>query len=401
MRLCFLTVVLLLITTYCASQVRDVDSVIDLPRPVRSQPVGPSFGKDIEILSFKFLHPYLGYEGPNFTDLEGEPSAGVEYLAEVNLFGQEAVGTAKFEMIDEQGNVIQRLRFSKANTSLGDGDFSGVVKVPFNSFRIKVSGTIVDGAPYEHVYERLFRPTKSPPKSPSVPTRFSQAETKKIRASLIELQRQAIANTEKEAARHTDGLIVLPRARVSGVTYEPYFSAKLNALGIRLRYDIEYSVDGDYAQSLIVSPNYQDADLRGLVAMQIIKESIDPKPARPSQASPDDHVDLETLMSDGSTAWYRGGIVYHFVIDLVPDFVGQNATRTKFCVDETHYTNKGKSAQTWAQIMTSSKRVAYGVSIREVNYRGDTEPFMPPKSFYEGFLREGAVRCKPYKNIHF
>lgn len=401
MKLCVLTIALLLFTTYCVSQVREVNSVVDLPRPVRPHPARSSFGTDIEILRFDFLHPYLGYEGPNFTELEGEPSAGVDYLVEAQLFGVDAVVSARFDMIDEQGNVIQRLRFSKADNSLADGNFFGLVKVPFQPFRIKVSGTVVDGAAYERFYDRLFRPTKSPPKQPLVPTNLKPAEAKKVQESLIELQRQAKANMERESAKHADGLIVLPRVRVSGVTYEPYISDKLNTLGIRLRYNIEYSVDGDYAHSLNIAPNYQDADLRGVIELQIIRERIDPKPARPSNATPDIHVDLETLVQDGTTAWYRGGTVYHFVIDLVPNFVGQNASKTKFCVDEIHYESRGKSPKAWAQVMMSDVRVAYDISMREVNYGGSTEPFMPPKAFYEGFVREGAVRCKPNKNIHF
>ncbi len=206
---------------------------------------------------------------------------------------------------------------------------------------------------------------------------------------------------EKELSKHPDGVIVMPRVQVSDVTYEPYISDKGNPLGIRLRYALRFSANGDYAHSLQVFPDYKEANLRGLVEMQVINESIDPRPDPPSYATPNIHVDLETLVNYGSHAWYRGGVVYHFVVDLVPDFVGQNATKTKFCVDEMHYQQKVKTRQVWEAMKASGASRAYRILMRQVDYGGDTDPSLPPKTFYEGFVREGAVRCKPYKNIHF
>jgi hypothetical protein len=219
--------------------------------------------------------------------------------------------------------------------------------------------------------------------------------------ALKEQERQMKADFERKLSTDKNGVIMLPRIRVSEVTYEPYFSDMGNPLGIRLRYDIEYSTDGDYAHSLQVIPDYRDADLRGLVEMQVVNERVDPIPSPPSYATPNIHVDLKTLVKYGSSAWYRGGVAYQFVIDLVPDFVGQNATKTKFCVDEAHYRQKVKSPQAWEDMKTNGAPVTYQIFMNQVDYSGDTGPSLPPKAFYAGFLKEGAVRCKPYKNIHF
>jgi hypothetical protein len=45
--------------------------------------------------------------------------------------------------------------------------------------------------------------------------------------------------------------------------------------------------------------------------------------------------------------------------------------------------------------------VKYWLFINKMNWGGETEPFYPPKIFFDGFLREGAVKCKPYKNVNF
>ncbi|MEK6283664.1 MAG: hypothetical protein AABN95_25195 [Acidobacteriota bacterium] len=373
----------------------------DAARPVKRFAGPTSLTSEIDLFSFEFQRPYHGYEGPNFARLDGQPSKGAQYLIKAELFGQQAVATAKFELVDGSGRVIQLLRLSKYITSLDDGKYVGFVEVPSQPFRVMVSGRDTNDAPYRRVYKRLFRPALRPPAPPLVPPGLPSGQAKAIETMLKAMERQAISEMEKRVSKHPDGVIVVPRVEVSGLTYEPYISDSGNTLGIRLRYALRFSADGDYAHSLQVFPDYKDADLRGLVEMQVIKESIDPRPDPPSYATPNIHVDLETLVNYGTQAGYRGGVVYRFLVDLVPDFVGQNATKTKFCVDETHYEQKVKTRQAWEAMKASGALVAYRILMRQVDYAGHTEPSRPPKTFYEGFLREGVVPCKPYKNIHF
>src|ERR1041384_954677 len=100
----------------------------ELPRPVKKFPVNPRTA-EIEFFKFEFERPYLGYEGPNFTELKGEPSAGAQYLASAELFREDAVATAKFEMVDEDGRVIQPLYFYKLDNSLEHAHFFGSAKI--------------------------------------------------------------------------------------------------------------------------------------------------------------------------------------------------------------------------------------------------------------------------------
>ena len=373
----------------------------DAARPVKRFAVPPSRTNKIDFFSFEFQRPYFGREGPNFTRIIGEPSKGAQYLIKAELFGQEAIATAKFEFADGSGRVIQLLRLSKFNTSLDDGNYVGFVNVPSQPFRVMVSGKDINGAPYRRAHKRLFRPASHTPAPPLVPLGLPSAQAKQIGAMLKAMEQQAIADMEKEPNKHPDGVIVIARVHVSNVTYEPFLSERGNPLGVRLKYDIQYSADGDYAHSLNVLPFYEADDFRGLVGMEVIKESISPTPEPPSYATPEIHIDMNNLVKYGSEARYKGRVVYHFTIDLVPDFVGQNATKTKFCVDHEHYKQKVKSLQVWEAMKTSSAPVKYRIFINKLDYAGDTQPFYPPKIFYDGFLREGAVKCKPYKNIYF
>ncbi len=206
---------------------------------------------------------------------------------------------------------------------------------------------------------------------------------------------------EKDVSKHPDGVLVMPRVEVSNVTYEPFLSEKDNRLGMRLRYDLRFSVDGNYAHDLHVFPFYEDDNARGLVNMEVIKEKIDPRPEPPSYATPDIHVDLNTLVKYGSEAWFKNAVVYHFSVDLVPNFVVQNVSKTKVCVDEDQFKSSAELYRTWEAMKASRALVKYWLRINKMNWGGETEPFYPPKIFFDGFLREGAVKCKPYKNIYF
>jgi hypothetical protein len=297
--------------------------------------------------------------------------------------------------------VIQLLNMSKSDNSLDHGEYGGFMKVPSQPFRVAVSGRNLDGKRYRRVYADLFRPTNRPPAPPRLPPKLPPAEARKIAATLKAIEQQAISNMEKEVSKHPDGVIVMPRVEVSNLTYEPLVSEKNNRLGMRLRYDLRFSIDGDYAHSLQVFPFYEDDNVRGLVNMEVIKEKIDPRPEPPSYATPEIHVDLNTLVRYGSEAWFKDAVVYHFSVDLVPNFVGQNASKTKFCVDDDQFKNSVESQRTWEAMKASSAPVKYRVFINKMDWGGETERFYAPKIFYDGFLREGAVKCKPYKNVNF
>ena len=373
----------------------------DAAHPVERLTSGPSRAREVKFFSFEFQRPYFGREGPNFTRLDAQPSAGAQYLVEAELLGQEAVASAKFELVTQDGRAIQLLRMSKSDNSLDHGQYVGLAKVPARPFRVVVSGTNVDGKRYRRAYAQLFRPMNRPPAPPLVPPQLPKAEATKIAAMLKAFEQQTIANLEKEVSKHGDGVIVMSRVEVTHVTYEPFRSEKDNRLGMRLRYDLRFSVDGNYAHSLQVFPFYKDDNVRGLVNMEVVNEKIEPRPEPPSYATPDIHVDLNTLVRYGSDGWFKAAVVYHFSIELAPNFIGQNANRTKFCVYEDQFKDSVESQRTWEAMKMSSVPIKYMIFINKMDWSGQTKPFYPPKIFYEGFLKEGAEKCKPYKNVNF
>ena len=379
---------------------QQIGSISELPRPVKKFPSNARTA-EIEILSFEFERPYLGREGPNFTELDGEPSAGAQYLATAELFREDAISTAKFELVDEDGRVIQPLYFYKPDNSIEMAHFFGSAKIPERPFRVAVSGIGVDGEQYRRVFERLFRPSTRPPAPPLLPRKLAPREAKKVAAALVEMEKQTLANLAERANKDPNGVIVMPRIEISNVMLQSFASERGNKLGMLLSYDMRFSIEGDYAHSLQVLPFYEDADMRGLVNMYVLSEEIKPKPEPPSYATPQIDVDLKTLVRYGSEALYKGGVVYHFTIKLIPNFVGQNANQTKFCVDEESFKNNSKSFELWNSMKQNPRPITYRIFMSPLAWGGEAESFDPPKVYYDGFLKEGTVKCLPDRNVNF
>jgi len=369
-------------------------------RPLRRLTDSLSRASEIKLFSFEFQRVYLGHEGPNHTRIEGEPSAGAQYIVRANIFRQEAIRTMKFELVDVNNRVIGLLHFFKSNNSPEDGDYVGLVDVPSHPFRVMVSGTDVNDTPYQRIFPRLFRPTRRPPATPLIPPGFPPARAKEIRQMLEAIDKQARAQFADESKRRPDGVIVIPRIEVSNFTYEPFLSPMGNLLGMRLKYDMRFSADGNYAHSFHAFPLYTDIDFRGKVEMKVFRESIEPRPERPT-TDPNIWHDPNTLILHGSEAGYRADTTYHFVVDLIPDYVFQNAAKTKFCVYNLKFKESIKAQNVWRVIKASSRPVRYRVSMQKADFDGDTEDFHPLKAFTDSFLSEGAEDCKPYANSNF
>src|SRR5262249_37671823 len=143
-----------------------------VPESTRSsgaRPVTPLPPSRLDFHSFEFHDLYFGREGPNYAPIKSEPSKGSQQYVRARLFGQEAIATAKFEAIDEQGNVLKLLHLFKARSALDDGGYWGWVEVPTQPFRIMVSGQDINSAPYKRIHPKVFQPQDESPAPPLLP----------------------------------------------------------------------------------------------------------------------------------------------------------------------------------------------------------------------------------------
>jgi len=352
------------------------------------QSVVPTLGATqpvrIDLYTFEFKEPYFGREGPSYTSTKSEPSKRAQQLAEARLSGQGGISTVKFEAIDASGNALQVLYLFKVNDALDDDAYLGFVDVPDQPFRVRVSGQDISGASYRRIFDHLFRPKDELPTPATLVTKLMLDEERRYKAE-FEAKRRANPN----------GVIVLPRVQVTNVMHEPYRSASGNTLGIRLSYDIQFSKAAVYSMTPSVAPFFENVDFRGNVQMQVAGDTINPEPeSLQERYSPGFHGFV-------MPAQYKSGVVYHFVVDMVPDYAIQNAAGTKYCIYNRKFQNSSRASGRWETLKTQDVPVRYLVSIASVNFHGEIQGLYSQKTFYEGFLREGAQDCGPSPSFNF
>ncbi len=350
--------------------------------------------REIDLLRFDFQEIYYGFEGPNYTRMKGEPPAGAQLIAQAQLFRPEAVSTARFEFVDALGRDLNQLFFTKKNTDILDGDFVGVVSVPDEPFKVRVSGLDVTGKPYRRTYSRLFRPGKGRPAAPRLPSGIPANQAASLRQMLEAHEQQARKRLVEEGRRNPDGTIALPRVEVSEATYEPLMSNRGNVIGIRLRYAVRVSHDGNYSLQPWVRPLYANENLRS-VEMHPIAVIADPLPEGLNAKTAELHLRY------GGGATYRAGKIYRFVVDTIPSFAIQNAQRTRFCIMRSTFKGSPALEATWRSITMSDHPVSYGTNIKWTTFAGRTDSFSGLGVFYRSFLKEGAQECSGGGNINF
>jgi len=376
--------IFVLITLSVSLSVALAENTQSTATPIRVISAATTDPREIDLLRFDFQELYYGFEGPNYTPMKGAPPAGAQLIAEAQLFRPEAISTARFEFIDASGRNLSPLFFTKKSADVFDGEFVGAVPVPTEPFKVRVSGVDVNGKPYRSIYPRLFIPVKGRPAAPRLPPGIPAKKASSLRP-ILEAHEQTVRKLVEEGRRNSDGTITLPRAEVSGATYEPLISNGGNMIGLRLRYAVRVSHDGNYAFSPSVWPLYADENSRGKIEMQAIAVNVDPLPEGldPTTAP------LQLRYGGGAT--YRAGITYRFVVDTIPNFAIQNAQKTRFCVMRSKR----------ASLMMNDQSVIYSTNISWTTFKGRTGSFAGPGLFYASFLKEGARECSAGGNINF
>lgn len=387
---------LALISASCAGQVADPTQSTAATRPVKKLPSPAQTVGSIQLSGFEFQRPYFGREGPGFWRIDGEPSKGHRYVVEAELYGEEAIATAKFEAVDEVGHVIQQILIQRRPDAYGRSGFYGLMMVPDRPFRVVVSGEGVDGKSYRRPHERLFRPTNRPLHPPLIPPGVPAAERRRMRQVTEAAAQDAIAKMENDLKKETSGVIVMPRTRVSNVMYAPYLSRAGNPLGVRITFDAEFSQDGYYNPELHLVPYYRNDDWRGRIEMKALTGSIEPEPAEAGSPQMQPHI-----LAFGAGYLYRARTTYHFTAELVPDYIFQNEKKTKLCIFRQKYKYSPGMQAFWREILASKAPTKYHVYIKNSDFGGEIEGLHAQGVLFNSFVAEGAGDCGAQPNIHF
>jgi len=230
----------------------------------------------IEFSRMRFLTFVFGHEGPMDMPLTTPPVAGREYFVEADVFGIETAANIRFELVDESGRPLQTPVMWKGADASDEGEFYGFITVPTQPFRVAVSGTTVSGSPFRSVLADLFRPASiGPSEQPQLPPGIPANTAAQLGEIVDSYRREMRQQGARAAADHPDGVISLPRATVSRISYEPLQSPPI---GLRLRYTLQVPRRMTLTAVPNVFPAYPNFAWRGVVSMKPLAGSITPAP---------------------------------------------------------------------------------------------------------------------------
>lgn len=364
------------------------------PRPVREVTARPGVG-NVEFVSFDFQQPALYHMlTVHYRSIENEPSIGARYGVEAVLGGEEAIATAAFDAIDEQGVSVQRLAMVHQSIGVaGQFEFIGLMTVPAHPFRIVLSGEAVDGRSFRRVFPRLFRPVAEPPPGlqfdPDDPRELAVA----IQQKFDELAPTAVAEREALVAENTSGRIVMPRARVSNVLFAPLLSAAGRPLGVRITYDMEFDQRGRYNPELRLFAEDKTDFLIGRNPLRVLNSTIAPVP-REAHAPHEEARDIPGLLAHRADFLYEAHTVYRFSLELVPSFIAVQKDRTTPCLSQQRFRLETDAQKAFARMMGSGAAATYSVFIGGTAFEGRIDGFYGEGILYQAFVEEGTPACE-------
>lgn len=374
-----------LVLLLCVGQSESQQSPAPAVRPVKllsSQT--PSSGR-IHFSSFEFQQFFISHHAGSSV-IKGEPTKEARFFVEAKLYGEEAIATAKFEAVDERGNVIQKILIERRADANGGSGFYGVMKVPDRPFRVVIRGEGVDGLSYSRTYERLFRPTTRPLSPILIPgaTAMDATERQKFEAAAKEY----MIKLEEDLSKKAGEMIVMPHMRVSNAMYAPFLSKAGRPLGVRISLDVEFSQDGYYNPELHIYPDYRNDDWRGRIDMKPLTGSIEPLPVEEGSPQYRPHI-----LAFGAGYLYRAGTTYHFTAEYIPDYIIQNEKKTKFCIWNQQYKYSPEMNAAWKAVLASKAPTKYTLYISNSNFGGEIEGLHPQGVLLNSFVAEGAKDC--------
>ncbi|MEO6237422.1 MAG: hypothetical protein ABIQ52_10530 [Vicinamibacterales bacterium] len=306
--------------------------------------------------------------------------------------GEEAVATATFDVIAEDGTVIQPLPIARRGRAVpGQSEFLGMITVPAQPFRILLTGQSVDGRRFLRLYERLFRPGRGSLDIP--PDAFIPLEYDGQRRLMDEDAKRQLAEVESYVAANAAVPLVMPRIEVSKVMYAPLLSAAGRTLGLRITYDVEFSQDGLYDPQLRVHPENAKESSGVSAQMRVLNSSLDPIPRLDyAPYAPANTRTHDSVLAYGADFLYDARTIYHFTVELVPDFISARGGEAP-CVLRQSFQTAADPDKAFAKMMAREAPTTYRLWIGGTAFEGRVDRFPEEGTLYRSFLAEGAQDC--------
>ncbi|HYL35342.1 MAG TPA: hypothetical protein VEV17_05475 [Bryobacteraceae bacterium] len=360
--------------------------------PLRVIATSPKAGS-ISILSVHFQELKFGHEGPDLFSVQHAPYRGKRAIAEVTLYGQDAIRSVQFEIVDQFGLPLAAPVAVRTGSGADSDEYLLQLDVPLQPFRFGIKGEDFRGQSFERIDKKLYTPIEGSTPPPTLPPGLPAAEA----GALQRLVDSSAGEVEKqfEVARqaHPDGVIRLARSEVLEAAYEPLVTPAGHEIGLRLHLAVRFGAEGDYAMAPTLFPQYKNTDWRE-VTLKVLDASATPAPANSAADTLDD------VLRYGGAAHYQAGQVYHFQFDLTPSYIIRNVTRTRYCINSEGFRATSRSA-VWEAVQDSAAPVKYQVAISSLDFQAETGGLPPQRTYLESFRREGSGDCGPMPTNRF
>jgi hypothetical protein len=326
-----------------------------------------------------------GHEGPGYFSVQHAPYRGKPAIVEVALYGQDAMRSVQFELVDQYGVLLATPIAVRLGSGVDSNQYWLRLDVPSQPFHFGIRGQDFRGQPFQRVDKRLHTPIEGTLPSPTLPPNLPSAQASVMRRLLDKYANDVEARFEAARQAHPDGIIVLARAEVLEAEYEPLFSSANLEIGLRLHLAVRFGAEGDYAVTPTFFPQYENPDWRQ-ITLTVLDGSASPRAANIAAEALDD------VLRYGGAAHYLAGQVYRFQFDLAPNYVIRNLARARYCINTEYYRAIGRQG-IWDAVQDSAVPVKYRVRISSLDFEAETRDLPPQRAYLESFRREGSSDC--------
>lgn len=301
--------------------------------------------------------------------LEGfQPVRGSAHQAQVFSSGYN-LESVDFFLIDESGKEISKLKFRQSDYSSPSG-YTLHIETPDKPFRIAVRGTDTGGKAYQRVFLLLIRPSTNIP----VLAENSPAQIN-VQPNIEDIFKGAETGERK-----------VIRAHVKNWTDEILYSESGNPIGVRLKYSIEFPLEGIYSPYPQLYPDRMGGGYTGSLSMRPHKGSVEGGGAEPNRN-----------LSTNVRANFKSGVTYNFVLDMVPSYLHYNEQKKQFCFQTKIFNQPGVRERFTREINGDGKiRLRFSIAGTDLDGRSPvhTENSYAPNNWYQSYLKEGIKECK-------
>src|SRR5690348_14154770 len=170
--------------------------------------------REISVLQIHFQELKYGHEGPGYFSTDRAPFAGKRQLVEATLFGQEELGTVRFELIGDSGQRLAAVPAFRLGDGADAGEYLLSVDVPRQPFRFRIQGQDRQGRPYQNVFSRLYVSTEGSAPPLELPAGLSPGQSRLVQGIIDASARETSARFEAALREHPDGTIAIPHSGI-------------------------------------------------------------------------------------------------------------------------------------------------------------------------------------------